>query len=126
MDEAREVLLFWQGQVGSLNGRPIWFSSGATRVAYSDASDSGYGGYVVELGRDIVQAQQSSTWRELKAFDGVLRSVADKLAGHTLKWLTDSQNVVRIIHTFMRTVYQRTLGWKLNGYLEPLMKDQTT
>ena len=73
-------------------------------MAYSDASDSGYGGYVVELGRVIVQgqwsalqAQQSSTWRELKAVDEVLRSLADKLAGHTVKWFTDSQNVVRII-----------------------------
>jgi hypothetical protein len=52
----------------------LWFKSGATRVVYSDASDSGYGGYSVEVGQQFVQgswleheAQLSSTWRELKA-----------------------------------------------------------
>ena len=73
-------------------------------MACSDASGSGYGGDVAELGRDIVQgqwsaaqAQQNCTWRELKAVDEVLLSMADKLAGHKVKWLTDSQNVVRIM-----------------------------
>ena len=42
---------------------------GATRVAYSDASDSGYSGYFVELGPDVavVESKQSSNWIELKA-----------------------------------------------------------
>ena len=44
--DAREELLFWYHNIESLNGKPIWFSPGATRVAYSDASDSGYSGYV--------------------------------------------------------------------------------
>ena len=55
---------------------------------------------MVELGRDIangqwspVEARQSSTWRELKAVDQVLRSFAEKLAGHRVKWFTDNQNV---------------------------------
>ena len=47
---AREELLFWKDSIGSFNGQPIWFSAGATRMAFSDASDTGYGGYVVELG----------------------------------------------------------------------------
>ena len=101
-EEAQEELQFWQDHMHSLNGRPIWFSPGATRVAFSDASC--YGGYVVELGSDIangqwspVEARQSSTWRELKAVDQVLRSFAEKLAGHRVKWFTDNQNVVRIV-----------------------------
>ena len=31
------------------NGQAIWFESGATRVAYSDASSSGYGGMSSKL-----------------------------------------------------------------------------
>ena len=108
-EEAQEELQFWQGHMHSLNGRPIWFSPGATHVAFSDASSTGYGGYVVELGRDIangqwspVEAGQSSTWRELKAVDQVLRSFAERLAGHRVKWFTDNQNVVRIVQSGSR------------------------
>ncbi len=97
-------LNFSQQQIGNLSGYPMWLSSGATRVACSDASDSGFGVYVVELGNDITQrqwsaleAQQSSTWRELKAVDEVLQALGDKLAGYTVKWLTDNQNVVGIV-----------------------------
>ena len=50
---------------------------------YSDASDTGYGGYTVEHGMHIAQgnwlpdeAKQSSTWRELVAVGRVLMSVA--------------------------------------------------
>ena len=45
-----EELVFWQSNLDHLNGRRIWFKSSAVRVAYSDASDTGYGGYIVELG----------------------------------------------------------------------------
>ena len=34
--------------MSQLNGQPTWFESGATRVVYSDASNSGYGGYSVK------------------------------------------------------------------------------
>ena len=40
-------LVFWQTSLLALNARPIWFASGTTRVAFSDASDTGFGGYVV-------------------------------------------------------------------------------
>ena len=43
-----------------------------------------------------------STWRELKAVDQVLRSFAEKLAGHRVKWFTDNQNVVRIVQSGSR------------------------
>ena len=61
-------------------------------MAYSDASDTGFGGYVVELGREVAQglwsadeAKLSSTWRELKAIHNVLVSFAPKLQGHRLQ-----------------------------------------
>jgi len=49
------------------------------RVVFSDASDTGFGGYTVEHGGLIANgqwsrevAQQSSTWRELRAVRLVL------------------------------------------------------
>ena len=58
-------------------------SPSAVRVVYSDASETGYGGFVVEHGACISygqwmaeQAKCSSTWCELSA---VMAAVADKL-----------------------------------------------
>ena len=78
-------------------------------MAYSDASDSRYGGYVVELGPDVAHGQwseteskQSSTWRELKAIYLVLKSYAKKLEGHIVKWLTDNQGTMCIVRAGTR------------------------
>ena len=105
-EDAREELRFWQSNVAALNGQPIWFKSGATRVVFSDASDYGYGGYSVEVGPEFVQgswseheAQLTSTWRELKAVYQVLCSLAPKLRGHIMKWFTDNQNMTRIVQS---------------------------
>ena len=58
------------------------------RVAmlYSDASDTGYGGYTVEHGYHMAQglwtqdeATRSSTWRELRAVRMVLESLMEIL-----------------------------------------------
>ena len=103
--EVQEEISFWLQNVERLNGRPFQWSPSATRVAYSDASSSGYGGYIVEIGPhhshgqwSETEAKQSSTWRELKAVDMVLQALATKLEGHTVKWCTDNQNVVSIIN----------------------------
>ena len=70
----------------------------------SDASDSGYGGYTVNIGLHIAQGQWSesesqanSTWRELEAINRILQAYSKLMKGETVKWLTDNQNVVRII-----------------------------
>ena len=102
---AHNEVLFWQSCLPSLNGRPIWFSPSATRVVFSDASSTGYGGcHTAEIGPSIAHGQWSqheatlsSTSRELKAVSLVLDSIAAKLAGHRVKWFTDNQNVVRIV-----------------------------
>ena len=104
-DSVVEELSFWQSNLDHLNGRRIWFKSSAVRVAYSDASDTGYGGYIVELGPQVAAqgvwsadlAQESSTMREILAVRNVLQSFATKLAGLCVKWHTDNQNVARII-----------------------------
>ena len=108
-EETCEELEFWQQNVQHLNGRPIRMSAGATRIAFSDASNSGYGGYVVELGPHFTnglwsdeEAKLSSTWRELKAVYLVLKGFSAQLEGHTVKWYTDNQNVVRIVEAGSR------------------------
>ena len=59
---------------------------GVLRVVYSDASSTGYGGYMVEHGMHVAngvwlpkEAKQSSTWRELVAVKRVLQAVVDRL-----------------------------------------------
>ena len=49
----RSKLVFWLSNLDQHNGRPIWFKSSAVRIAYSDASDTGYGGYIIELGPQV-------------------------------------------------------------------------
>ena len=76
----------------------------AVRVAYSDASATGYGGYMVEHGNLVAngqwspdEARQSSTWCELRAVKMVLKSFQSKLKHERVRWFTDNQNVVRIV-----------------------------
>ncbi len=102
--EASEELRFWAASLDDYNAQPIWHSPSAVRVVYSDASDTGYWGYVVEHGNCVSHgrwtaeaAERSSTWRELSAVWLVLLSVADKLANSRIRWYTDNQNVVRIL-----------------------------
>ena len=104
-DSVVEELVFWQSNLDHLNGRRIWFKSSAVRVACSDASDTGYGGYIVELGPQVAAqdvwsadlAQESSTMGKILAVRKVLQSFAPKLAGLCVKWHTDNQNVARFI-----------------------------
>ena len=55
-----EELLFWKQNIDFFNGQPIWFSVGTTRVVFSDASSTGYGGYSVELGPELAHGQWSA------------------------------------------------------------------
>ena len=81
-------------------------------MVYSDASSTGYGGYVVEHGNLIANGQwspddadKSSTWRELQAVRLVLDSFQDKLKNERIRWFSDNQNVVRIVQCGSRQPY---------------------
>ena len=102
--EAQTELKFWARCISDYNAQPLWRSPSALRLVYSDASDTGYGGYVIEHGPAIAQGQwtrseasQSSTWRELSAVLRVLQSVIEKLRNMRVHWFTDNQNVVQIL-----------------------------
>ena len=108
-DEARKELEFWSTNILEYKAQPIWHSPSAVRVVYSDASSTGYGGYIVEHGHytaygqwTAVEASQSSTWRELTAVWRVLQSLASKLSNNRVRWFTDNQNVARILQVGSR------------------------
>lgn len=107
--EALLELKFWLYNFAKYNGQSIWHSASTMRLVYSDASATGYGGYIVEHGPQIAhgqwskeEARQSSTWRELCGVLRVLESLAAKLRNERLKWFSDNQNVVRILTTGSR------------------------
>ena len=52
--DALEELAFWLRHISALNGQNLWPDPSAVRVVYSDASDTGYGGYCVEHGGCII------------------------------------------------------------------------
>ena len=45
--EALEELTFWLDNIDNFNGHNIWPEASAIRVVYSDASGTGYGGYLL-------------------------------------------------------------------------------
>ena len=82
----------------------MWPGPSAVRVVYSDTSSTGYGGYCIEHGDQVADGQWlpeealwNSTWRKLKAVRLVLKDFGPKLKNCRVRWLTDNQNVVRIV-----------------------------
>lgn len=74
-------------------------------VVFSDASNSAAGAFSVSFRNSIfhafwseLDAQKSSTYRELKAVFLALQSFEKKLQCKKVKWFTDSQNCVRILN----------------------------
>ena len=99
-----EQLNFWKDNIKSINVKPFSSDESCHRVVYSDASDCGYGGYIVENPHNVAhgmwfesERKNSSTWKELSAVKKVLLSLVQFLAGSRIKWFTDNQNVVSIV-----------------------------
>ena len=100
-----EELKFWYEHLSRLNVRPLENMSQIQRVVYSDASNTGCGGYVVNIqGSESFRSWKageestSSTYRELLRVFTVLQSVPSALAGKKVKWFTDNQCVVSIVN----------------------------
>ena len=95
--DAQNELNFWLAKVDQYNGRPMVPQSLCVGVVYSDASDTGFGGYLVKCGKhevagswDIHQLSFSSALKELLAVKYVLISLIYKLSGFSVKWFTDN------------------------------------
>ena len=124
--ETKTELRFWKEKLHDFNSQNIWHSPSAVRLVYSDASDTGYGGYTVELGSHISQGQWlphesacSSTWQELKAVHRVLESLANKLSNQRIRWFSENHNVVRILSVGSRNLVLQNEALAIFNAIKP-------
>ena len=118
--EAIKELEFWKSSITKYNAQPFWRVPAAVRIVYSDASDTGFGGYVVEHGPCEAHGQwspdevvQSSTWRELTAVLRVLHSMTIKLRNSQVRWFTDNQNVAHILRVGSRQQHLQKIAMEV-------------
>ena len=111
---------FWLANISNLQKRKILEGSSSSRIAYSDVSGSGYGGYCVELDGIISHGQwndhdsiKSSTLRELWAVSLVLNSFIPYLKNNRIKWFTDSHNTEVIISKGSMNFYVQILAYDI-------------
>ncbi|KAK3096540.1 hypothetical protein FSP39_001138 [Pinctada imbricata] len=103
---AFDEILYWKENSVRLNCTDIGVQTQKSPKVniYSDASHSGYGGYIADVtASDVIgtwsesESLESSTCRELEAIRRVFNSLAFDLKGSTIKWCTDSQNAAKIL-----------------------------
>jgi hypothetical protein len=118
--KAVDEIIFWKENTAILSGRDLSIIEQYSSIVYSDASGTGYGGYVVNIidnevmGRwNSVESIQSSTWRELEAVYRVLLSLLDILQGQKVKWNTDNQNIVHILNKGSRKIDLQQISIKI-------------
>ena len=118
--KAKAELHFWSSTLAVYNAQPIWHSLSAVRVIYLDASETGYGGYVVEHGPCVLhgcwtaeEAACSSMRWELSSVCMVLLSVAVKLVNAWVRWFADSQNVAHILQVVSKKPHLHTVALKV-------------
>lgn len=103
--EAVEELYFWRDNFFRLCGKPIWRPSPKIELlSYSDASNVGWAGFIVQFGTHIArgnwlgsEALCSSSFREIRAIRFVLQSFSGLLAGKECKHRSDNQSVCSIL-----------------------------
>ena len=89
--ELRNEIEFWRRNLKVQNGFQIKVNHVTAKIVYSDASDFGYGGFVVQhLGNILAQGKfsplevsTSSTFRELLAVKNILKAVSSHLCYNT-------------------------------------------
>ncbi|XP_033729279.1 uncharacterized protein LOC117318361 [Pecten maximus] len=103
-DMSLEQARFWSKNIRIRNSTVLRFEPQCHRIVFSDASNTGYGGYCVESSMGVAQglwsksdASKSSTWRELTAVSHVLSSLVHVLQGQRVKWFSDNQGVIGIV-----------------------------
>jgi hypothetical protein len=98
-----DQISFWKHSLNKINCRTMKCISGSNHVVYTDASETGYGGYCVQTGNAVSHGVWeeseiilSSTERVLVAVERVLCSLLPFWEGESIKWFTDNTNVVCI------------------------------
>ena len=100
-------LHFWQNYLIPNNGMFMHTPLGTGALSFSDASDTGCAAIItpypgepeVKIVRPLTPQESvlSSTFRELLAVEHSLKQAQHILAGRTIRWFTDSQNIVSIV-----------------------------
>jgi len=103
-DSSLNHIKFWKDNLTEVNGKQFTSDLSCQSIVYSDASNTGYGGYIVETPTNIAhgmwsecESSKSSTWKELTAVKHILLSMVNILKDKQIKWFTDNQNVVSIV-----------------------------
>jgi hypothetical protein len=103
--ESLDQIAFWKRNLRTANLKEFTFDLSCHIIVYSDASNTGYGGYMVENPSDIAhgmwssnESMKSSTWKELTTVKNILFSINKFLHNKRIKQFTDNQNVVSIIN----------------------------
>lgn len=116
--ELKNEFDFWLRNLNNLNGYPIKTCNVSSKIVYSDASDTGYGGYVVQKLGDLLatgkfspqESATSSTSRELLAVRYILQSFGLQLQNENVQWFSDNMNVARIMKlAALKHIYKRSL-----------------
>ena len=98
-------LRVWSKNIGKFNGCSFKPRVTNSKMVFTDASSTGYGGfYVSKLGQHICtgeftnsEANSSSTFRELLAVKLVLQSYGEELSGQSIQINVDNQAATRIL-----------------------------
>ena len=98
-------LTFWRNIFSHKQTRKINSDAVVDRLVFSDASSTGYGGYLESDNRTVTfngtwtihESGQGSTWRELKAVDLIISQSQDFLKDKSVKRYTDNQAAASII-----------------------------
>ena len=103
----KDELLFWLTHLRTENGRDLFPSTASTQLLFSDASDTGcptvhtapprFRKLVVTKIFSKEEAASSSTERELLGILHGLAELKTKLYGHSVNWITDCKNILKII-----------------------------
>ena len=103
--ECVNEISFWLNNLEKSNGFSIKLEDTATKILYTDASNTGYGGYLVQQEGNLVargrfkeeERQRSLTHRELLAVVETMTAFIDKLRGENVTIYTDNSNVAVIV-----------------------------
>ena len=104
LDDAVCEVLFWRDSFDN-NGYPIWSPSPKPEVlSFSDASESGWGGFTAQVGGKVAvgswsleEMGRSSTFCQLRATKHVLESLVPHLEGSKVLHGTDNKNIEIIV-----------------------------
>ena len=120
--EAIDELHFWSQNIDSLSPRVIspWFRL-PERIIYTDASDHAGAGILLDESSETFHCMwddfnkaQSSTFRELKAVELLLKTMGSKLENKFVKLYSDNQNVIRIVQVgSMKNIVEEPVGIEL-------------